>query len=460
MQGFIHNQKGSGVIGDIIEKYVAANETIEAGSFVEFVNGLASGSILTTSPKSLGCNTSAGINYEAELLTENKVIIAYYDYLVTTTKYLRVRIITINKNQITLGTEYTLNDVTSENIKIEVLNPNSAIIIYTRSDTDYRNYGYTVGINITDDGVITASNIATISTSVAYLYSFELCKLTETSALVVYRDSSNSYIRGAVITYTSSTNTISVGSIRTIYSYTADDFILGRLADNELIFMHTVTDSRDMIATKLTISGTSITKSFTATLVTKANNGDAEPACEGVVVLAPDRFLIRYSSKHNEQSVQAYIVYKIFNNNFVPGNIVYAKSVYGSLNRMVQMDENTVFSFYDEDYWVLDIRDTYISLVGEGTLPHTSISYDGTQFQKIAPNRIFFVTDISGHFEGAAIVVDGYKLTNEIIEGTFEVQARKATTSKVDGVARTTGTGGTPTKHGETIQVYVPSIEE
>ena len=76
MQGFIHNQKGSGVIGDIIEKYVAANETIEAGSFVEFVNGLASGSILTTSPKSLGCNTSAGINYEAELLTENKVIIA------------------------------------------------------------------------------------------------------------------------------------------------------------------------------------------------------------------------------------------------------------------------------------------------------------------------------------------------------------------------------------------------
>ncbi len=460
MQGFVHNQKGSGVLGDIINSYVAANETIEAGSFVEFVNGLASGSILTTSPKSLGCNTSAGTDYEAELLSENKVIVAYYDYLSTTTRYLRVRIITINKNAISLGAEYTLNAVASTSIQIEVLNPNSAIIIYTGYDDGYRNYGYTVGINITDDGVVTPSNIATISTSVAYLYSFELCKLTETSALVVYRDSSNSYIRGAVISYTSSSNTISVGSIRTIYSYAADDFNLGRLADNELIFIHTVTDSRDMIATNLTISGTTITKSFTATLATKANNGDTEPACEGIVVLSSDRFLIRYSSKNGESAVECYIVYKIFDSKFVPGNKVYASSLYGSLNRMVQMDENTIFSFYDEKYWILDIRDTYISLVGEGTLPHTSISYDGTQFQKVAPNRIFFVTDISGHFEGATIVVDGYKLTNEIIEGTFETQVRKATTSNVNGVARTTGTGGSRTAHGQSIQVYVPKITQ
>lgn len=461
MQGFIHNQKGSGVIGDIIEKYVAANETIEAGSFVEFVNGLAEGSILTTSPVNLQCNTSAGSDFEAELLSENKIIVAYCDYYSTTTRYLKVRILTIDKNQIILGDEYTLNDVETSYIRIKALNSNSAIIVYQRYNTEsYMYYGYAIAISITDDGIITPSNIINFSTDVHTnaVEPMELCKVSSSAAFVAFRGSSY-YCKAMILNYNSGTNNISFGSVSTIASVKAENIKAAYLQDDNIVLVYTDISAKSLIAKKITISGTSITTNFTNTLVTGPSDLSTYPSCDGIIALSTDRVLIKYVGYDNG-SIFLYMACKLYNNNFVPGNILQSEYFGGNvLNTLVKIDENTVVTYGDDEYEILDIRDTHISLVGSGKLPDDT-RYDGTQLQKVADGRIFLITDTSPNFVGRVLVVDENKLTTEIIEGTFEVQIRKATTSKADGVARTTGIGGSRTKHGGTIQVYVPKIEE
>lgn len=463
MQGFIHNQKGSGVIGDIIEKYVAANETIEAGSFVEFVNGLSEGSILTTSPINLECNTSAGAYFEAELLTENKVIIAYYDYYNTTTRYLTTRILTINKNQIIIGPEYTLNNVETSDIRIKALNPNAAIIIYERYNPteDYRNHGYAIGVKISDEGVITPSNIInyTTTTSSNGTSPAGFCKVSSNSAFVAYENVTNHYLKAVVLSYNIETNSISAGPTSTLASVYTTDVYATNLIENQIALVYRDTDSETIMGKKISISGTTITTDFTNTLLVNDIGISSGVQAYSILALASDKILVKSSYYENGSNFR-YTVFKIYNNNFNPGNNLQSEYFSGNyLNTLVKTDENTVITYGDEEYEVLDIKDTYISLASSGKLPDDT-KYDGTQLLKVADGRMLLITDTSPNFIGRVLVIDDNKLTTEIIEGTFEVQARKATTSKVDGVARTTGTGGSREKHGETIQVYVPKIEQ
>ena len=448
MQGFIHNQKGNGVIGDIIEKYVAANETIEAGSFVEFVNGLAEGSVFNTSLVNLECNTSLGLDYEIARLAENKVVIAYYDYYgSSTTEYLKVRMLTINKNQIILGNEYTLNNIVSRDIKIECLTQNSAIITYKDKDNE-RNL-YAIAIKIADDGTIAASNNLNISTS--YVNEAEICRISNTSALIVYRNASDNYCKGRVVTYNSSSNSITAGNTTTLASTTVtSNFGLTNLQDNQIVLAYFDDNAKNLIAKKLTISGTTITTNFEKILY----NYEYTPYGVEICAISTDRIFVKYSDRSNEKHN---IVYKIYNNTFVPGNDLILDWGYSNINTIVKLDENKLVIFGKNQYCVLDIKDTYISILTNEELPVTLDGY-GLQALKISDGRIICTIDTSPNIAGIVLILESDKLTTEIKEGTFETQVRKATTSKIDGVARTTGTGGSPSKHGQSIQVYVPKI--
>ena len=203
------------MVNGIIESYFATADTIDANTFVEFIDELHYSNTITDAISTP--NASYGIS--AVKLSNNSVFIAYggdYD------KYVYGVVLRFNGSNITVGTVTTICSVAGSGgwVSACALTSYSVIVLHQYSSAHL--YGTYVGISGTS---ITKGNTTALKSNTSYGGFFQIVALSENKALVTCSGDSSS-IYSFTVTANNSTLTAGMGmtvaslSYSHAYSYT------------------------------------------------------------------------------------------------------------------------------------------------------------------------------------------------------------------------------------------------
>ena len=258
---------GGDIVNGIIEQYKASTSTIDANSFVEFVNSK---------------NVEIGDTYQiydtfsspkpttsAIQVSKNKIFLLYNG-----NNALRSVICTISGTTITLGTETIIETNSSYTYPIfsgALINDNKVLVAYALQSVS--GYAYSVVCTISGTTITIGTKSNYISSALANI---AVITLESDKAIVIYgRRPSSDYveIHGRICTI--SGTTITLGTDKTINSHSYSGTVISaKLIDTNKVFIaHTYSYNYNLYAQVCTISGTTITVGSDTSLVTTANSG-------------------------------------------------------------------------------------------------------------------------------------------------------------------------------------------
>ena len=435
----LYGKSGGGmkIDGIIADYYAYAGQNISAGDFVEFINGIANSDVKSGAENIF--QTGLVVNTRAELIDSNKVFIAYHE---RDNDMFYSFVATISGMTVTLGTKYTLNGYGANAININKLSSTKVVLTF-----DSGNYVYAVVATISGTTITFGT---TTSCGTGYKTTdMKSCLIDTNKVLIAFKDITSNYNYGRAICATISDSTVIFGSSTMyIFNKASTDLIsLLCIEKDKIIIGYTDIGNSNYGAVIIgTVSGTSITfgseyvfNSAATYLITmglvsdnkviiafqdrgRSNYGIAIVATiSGTSALFGSEYVFRRNSAY------IYDICSIFEN--------VALIAHGQTNGLITKANvlGDIIAF-GEEYSFREIATYDISLCsmfGSHLLAcYTSASDTATR-------------------DGGACVVKF---------GEYETQVRKATLSTFNGVAKTSGTGGTDTTHGGILSVYVPNI--
>lgn len=171
----------------------------------------ATAKILTVSGTSISSGSTITFYYggatsmSAAGLSDTRVLVAYQDHLGS--DYGKARILTISGG-ITVGDEYTFNSAKTENIHATAIpDTNSVLVAY--EDWGNLQYGTAVILTVFKESILAGS--AVVFNEAITSYVMAILALSDTKALVAYRDESASHYGKALILNISGTDIATVG---------------------------------------------------------------------------------------------------------------------------------------------------------------------------------------------------------------------------------------------------------
>ena len=273
------NYAGNGldINGAINEYVVNAGATVNAGDFVEFIQGIVN----------QGTFNSGDTNYtSAAALSNNQALVAYRDS--GNSGYGTAVVLTISGTKISVGNKTVFNNGSTNYISAVALNNSQVLVAYNNGGNS--NYGTAVvltingtTINVGTETVFNNGTTANIS-AVA---------LSDSQVLVAYSDGGNSYY-GTAVVLTISGTTIRVGN-KTVFDNRNTGFISAVALSNSralIAYRHNGSPYYGT-AVVLTISGTTISAG-TETVFNSGSTGYIS-----AVALNNSQVLVAYSDGGN-----------------------------------------------------------------------------------------------------------------------------------------------------------------
>ncbi|MDV3426961.1 MAG: hypothetical protein LIR50_07210, partial [Bacillota bacterium] len=179
----ISNLGGVNIVNGIIEQYLAENETIDANTFVEFINNMTTGTDTT-----LISISDAYPNAIAVLIDTDKVFIAHNDG----NGYLNGIVCTISGTTITAGTDTSLSPYGGNSYQYA-----SAVLIDTDKVFIAHRYGdYLAGIVCTISGTTITAGTDTTLVSSSNTYQYASTVLIDTNKVFIAHNGNGSYLKG------------------------------------------------------------------------------------------------------------------------------------------------------------------------------------------------------------------------------------------------------------------------
>ena len=464
------SKKGLDINGIIQDYYVYAGETVNAGDFVTFVNGIAESTLTLVSTSPVQLHSRNILDIKSILLDENKVFIIVQD---DSTNYGYAKIATISNGTITLGTDYQILSSAISNISITKVTSSKVAISFVTSYIANAIIANVSGTTITFGSAVSlgegTSSYPDASTSIVALTSNYLVvawnrndtanNATNTSrglrACVLYtsgttslskytmfnlpRNGTNQYLSLCAVNSTTATLAYKAGnsSGSTVYMFvlqrssgtlTAGDdtqvssAIYSRQICSCLINTDTVLIVHGVAASSSSYSAYGRTAYVSGTTVTlgtrEALNTGKYVEYTGVGLLETNKAVISY-----------------YNSNTTTGIMLIA-TMSGTNSRIITLSENYTFA-----------ENTIITTTTPCVLnPNTVLVTYGTNLQVNTKGQLFSI--------------DGTNITNEVetLAAIYETQVKKATTLPYNGVASTSGEGGSSTAHKDVVSVYVPDL--
>lgn len=203
----IYGQKGgSGIYGLIQDYYAYAGESISAGDFVEFINGVASKGTETSSGIGIDTSDQAGQSISGVKLSDTKVFIAHSSSRLTYVSLHGV-VLTIDGTKITVGTDVQLITTasTAQSISAEALDENRVLIAHCGYTTLYPLWAMVVTI----DGTTVTAGVDKQLSTVDYTGHWLSTKLLSPNKVFIthrYDDASN-LLYGMVVSVSGTTIT-------------------------------------------------------------------------------------------------------------------------------------------------------------------------------------------------------------------------------------------------------------
>ena len=279
IMGIIDELRGGGldINGAINEYVVNAGANVNAGDFVEFIQGIVN----------QGTFNSGRTTYiSAVALSDSQVLVAYADS--GNSNYGTAVVLAISGTTISVGNKTVFNSGSTGYISAVALNNSQALVAYT----DYGNSSYGTAVVLTISGTKISVGNKTVfnNRNTGYI---SAAALSNSQVLVAYRDSGNSSYGTAVVLTVSGTK-ISVGNKAVFNSGKTTYTSAVALSHSQALIAYTDSgNSYYGTAVILTISGTKISVG-NKTVFNNRNTGYISAAA-----LSNSQVLVAYSDSGN-----------------------------------------------------------------------------------------------------------------------------------------------------------------
>ena len=449
-------------LNEVIKNYyVYAKDNISAGDFVEFVNGIASQSTTTKTYTStdteLDTNAYMLSNQKrccATLLNDGKVFIAY---AYSSSYYLYGVVCTINGSTITKGTAVKIHS-NGRQIELCTMPNGNVFIAHATSSGSGSVYGTVCSISGT---TITFGTAVSIDSIASATYAITVSQLTDTTVFVGYKRSSYLYGNVCTLSGTTITKGTSVKNSSTIGSSVSSD----RLSNTSVFIAHG--DSNNYLyATVATISGTTITFG-----TAKKLRGDSEGSSTylSATKLSGGNVVVFHS--YNSSYHIAAVACSISGTTITPGSVLIINNGGSHSGHTaivsIPLSDNRALVGFSQLFFKCIVSVSGTTITNNGITLGTN-GYAGHQIAPVLlkSGNVFFAhtkdatSEQYKYLMGIVYGISNNKCTTTVKESTttttYETQVKKATSnSKFNGIARTSGMGGTDTAHNEKVEVNV-----
>ena len=456
------NKSGSDINGLIEDYYVYAGQTINAGDFVNFVNGVASQATETSSSVQLS-GSYDGYKISAVVLDENRVFIAH-SYGSSYSLYAMV--VTISGTTITKGTDTALNTngYNGYYVSATCLQNGSVLVLHSKTSSGSLN-----GIVCTIDGTTIAKGTdqeLTTKSNSSVAMSTEVLENGDVFLAHCYNNSN--YLYGVIIKVSGTSITYGTETSINGNSSSGLTISISLLNNNKIFVAHSYNSTYYYLyGIIITINGTTITKGTDTQLSTNSYTGQKI----SIQTLENGNVFIAHS--YSDTLWLYGIVCTINDTTIIKGTdtcldssakndaIADVKSVL--YKGKVFIPHGAVSSNSQSLYGVFcTINGTTITAGSDIAL--NSSAKTGTV---ISPLLLFNDTIFIAHSYGGSYYLYAQIFgidevnnvpTNNVPIPVYEQQITLATQPPFNGIAKTDGVGGTAIAHKDIISIYVPNI--
>lgn len=472
---FNQQSGGSKINGIIEEYYVYAGANVNAGDFVEFVNGVA-GQRTETSEDTAINNTDSRPSevISAVELSENRVFIAHNKD--TSDYYLYGVVCTIENAKIIVGTDTQLSTerYTGYQISTVLLDDGRVFIAHSYS-TSYNLYGMLCTIEGSSITVNKDTNLASSYSGAGKRLS--ATKLTGSKIFVAHIVNDTNYFLYATVISING-NTISMGTMKSLAKYSTkySGYVIATttLSSTNVFVAHSFDSNYYLHGVSVTISGTTISfveSSDIALTSAVANSG----RFIAVKALNNNKVLVTHCSDNSASYLHG-IVCTVSGTSTTKGTDTQLSTEQYTGSRVstpIILDNGKVLiahggasstgSAYSLYSMTCNISGTAISVESDVRL--NDEIYSGlTRFPVLLNSGKLFIahslTAASTHLYAQLFSIQNDIPTNQITITEYETQVRNTTSALCDGVAKTGGTGGDSTGHKDIVSIYTVEIPE
>lgn len=469
-EAFLDYKKGGAgldINGIIEDYYVYAGENVNAGDFIEFVNGVAGKTVEASENASVSETAYYGYQISACKLSETSVFIAHGTDDAVSQSYLHGVVCKIEGTKIISGvsTQISSNRYSARSIVTITLDKDRVLVLHSYND-NYRLYSSICEISGTTISVTAAKQLSSTSNSGALV---SACKLSETSIFIAHGDSTNyNRLYGVVATVSGTTITAGTDTQLSTTQKTSSCTSTVSLSANKVFIAHSY-DSTNMYLYGMvcTVSGTTISHGTDTALqkntwaggtisaealdgnrVFIAHTYDSYSGLWGMVCTISGTSVTAgtdttISSLTNAEKIVSTILLK-------NGNVFIAHSL-----------NNT--SGYSLGGIVCQINGTIITHGTDVILNSNGATGNAISSVLLDNGNIFIAHSYGSSFYLYAQIfgIDEANNipTNNVTLTEYETQVRPATSLPCNGVASTSGVGGDSTGHKDMVSVYKPFVK-
>ncbi|WP_207669389.1 hypothetical protein [Dehalobacter sp. 14DCB1] len=401
------------VQGTISNYLAAAGETISAGDFVQFTKTLAVGSQNTLL-------SSYFTIIDAVQLTDTTALLVYRG----ASNYGTSVIVTIAGSTLTLGTPTVFASTTSASHTLSKLTATCVLVSYCDVSDSYKGKACVLTISGTS---VSAGTIQTFCTT-DMQNGVDSCGLTSTTAILVYKKTSDGYPRAVIATVTG-TN-VAFGTEVTVYAASSPNFSVCAISSTKIFVRYYI------YGILLTVSGTTITVVYSANIDTLCTGGG------DTIALGSDYIIVAYTQSSGSFQFYASIV-KVTSNSFTTVRLTLT-NIIGYSNytpKLIKLSSNSALLYYLNDSFypyivnfVLDVENSAILLYSIANIWTTGINGSSMGYIPFGNNTL-------------VILYGATNLYSKIVNTNYV--KKKLNGTLIEGVAKTGGISG------NSIQVYI-----
>lgn len=456
--------KGGIKLNDVIEefKYVYKGQEIKAGDFVNYINGVASGSIGTD----INAQVSDWKNSQAIEIDENRILIAYNNR--SDINILKCQIYSLENAQLIAGTTYSITSPTTDYLYIKdiaMLEDKRFVILGQSYNSDKSSYYPLLFCGKIEGNTIIFGTAKSYLSNYPGYYPYSLCYT-----------SNNKFIMGSVFTgndrrvnchiFSISDLTLP-SSFTSVYNpsyYYCWDLRIRKISDTKVLIVWNNTSNSYIYTTTGTISNNTLSTSTVRTIASAEDLRNALSLSENLNLIIYTKASLPIIATYT--TVIASI--NLLNTTNIPKIISMAENV-----GVLKTSENSIILAYggtpDVNYSVVILPITNITensaTIGTTYLyPSTSkVIRDIINFQTNIIALLSSYQDPTSNSTGNSylnLFSIGETISNQIIQAEYEQQVTPSTQPPFDGIALSNGVGGDDTGHNEQVKIARPITEQ
>lgn len=450
--------KGGLKLNDVIEefKYVYKGQEIKAGDFVNYINGVASGSIGTD----INAQVSDRANNQAIEIDENRILIVYNNR--SDINILKCQIYSLENAQLIAGTTYSITSPTTDYLwinDIAMLEDKRFVILGQSYNSDKSSdYPLLFCGKIEGNTIIFGTAKSYLSNYPNY-YPYSLCYISNNKFIMgsVF-EGNDRRVNCHIFSISDLTLPSSFTSVYNPSYYYCWDLRIRKISDTKVLIVWNNTSKSSIYTTTGTISNNTLSALTPQVVI----SGDYN--LRNALSLSENLNLIIRS----ENSLPIIATYttsiassNLLNTTDIPKIIPLAENV-----GVLKTSENSIILAYggtsDVNYSVAILPITNITensaTIGTTYLyPSTSkVIRDIINFQTNIIALLSSYQDPTSNSTGSSylnLFSIGETISNQIIQAEYEQQVTPSTQPPFDGIALSNGVGGDDTGHNEQVKI-------